>query len=441
MQLEVERQALKKETDPGSKDRLDKLSQELAGLREKSAVLKARWQNEKTLIDAMNKLTEEQDALKIEEQSAERQGNLERVAEIRYGRLIEIGKDMGKLTAQLAEVQKKGKMLKEEVDEEDIAEVVSRWTGIPVSKMLEGDVSRLIKMEDRLRLRVVGQDQALRIVSDTIRRARAGLQEPTRPLGSFIFLGPTGVGKTELARALAEFLFDDERAMARLDMSEYMEKHTVSRLIGAPPGYIGYEEGGQLTEAIKRRPYAIVLLDEIEKAHPDVFNILLQILDDGRLTDGKGRTVDFRNTLIIMTSNIGGQFIKDLSQDYEAMEKEVRKALESSFRPEFLNRIDEVIIFRALDKSTIAKIVELQFALLQKRLEEKKIKLAITPQAVTLLAEHGYDPVYGARPLKRTIQQEVQNPLALEILEGRFREGDTVNIDVDKKGHLTFIRS
>ncbi len=441
MQLEVERQALKKETDPGSKDRLDKLSQELAGLREKSAVLKARWQNEKTLIDAMNKLTEEQDALKIEEQSAERQGNLERVAEIRYGRLIEIGKDMGKLVAQLAEVQKKGKMLKEEVDEEDIAEVVSRWTGIPVSKMLEGDVSRLIKMEDRLRLRVVGQDQALRIVSDTIRRARAGLQEPTRPLGSFIFLGPTGVGKTELARALAEFLFDDEKAMVRLDMSEYMEKHTVSRLIGAPPGYIGYEEGGQLTEAIKRRPYAIVLLDEIEKAHPDVFNILLQILDDGRLTDGKGRTVDFRNTLIIMTSNVGSQFIKDLSQDYEAMEKEVRKALESSFRPEFLNRIDELIIFRALDKSTIAKIVELQFALLQKRLQERKIKLVITPQAVTLLAEHGFDPVYGARPLKRTIQQEVQNPLALEILEGRFREGDTVDIDVDKKGKLIFSKS
>ena len=332
-------------------------------------------------------------------------------------------------------------MLKEEVDEEDIAEVVSRWTGIPVSKMLEGDVSRLIKMEDMLRRRVVGQDEALRVVSDTIRRARAGIQEPHRPLGSFIFLGPTGVGKTELARALAEFLFDDEKAMVRLDMSEYMEKHTVSRLIGAPPGYVGYEEGGQLTEAVKRRPYAIVLLDEIEKAHPDVFNILLQILDDGRLTDGKGRTVDFRNTLIIMTSNVGSQFIKDLSQDYEAMEKEVRKALESSFRPEFLNRIDELIIFRALDKSTIAKIVELQFALLQKRLQERKIKLVITPQAVTLLAEHGFDPVYGARPLKRTIQQEVQNPLALEILEGRFREGDTVDIDVDKKGKLIFSKS
>ncbi len=440
MQLEVERQALKKEKDAGSKDRLEKLGQELAGLREKSAALKARWQNEKTLIDAMNKLTEEQDELKIEEQSAERQGNLERVAEIRYGRLIEIGKEMGQLNAQLAEVQKKGKMLKEEVDEEDIAEVVSRWTGIPVAKMLEGDVSRLIKMEDRLRQRVVGQDQALRVVSDTIRRARAGLQDASRPLGSFIFLGPTGVGKTELARALAEFLFDDERAMVRLDMSEYMEKHTVSRLIGAPPGYVGYEEGGQLTEAIKRRPYAIVLLDEIEKAHPDVFNILLQILDDGRLTDGKGRTVDFRNSLIIMTSNIGSQIIKELSQDYDAMQREVRKILESSFRPEFLNRIDEVIIFRALDKSTIARIVELQLALLQKRLEEKKIKLAIAPRAVELLAEHGYDPVYGARPLKRTIQQEIQNPLAVELLEGRFREGDTVRIDVGKNGQLTFAK-
>ncbi len=441
LQLEVEREALKKEKDPGSKDRLDKLNKELAGLREKNDALKARWQREKALIDAMNKLTEEQDALKIEEQSAERQGNLGRVAEIRYGRLIEIAKETEKLNAQLAEVQKKGKMLKEEVDEEDIAEVVSRWTGIPVSKMLEGDVARLIKMEDRLRQRVVGQDQALRVVSDTIRRARAGLQDASRPLGSFIFLGPTGVGKTELARALAEFLFDDERAMVRLDMSEYMEKHTVSRLIGAPPGYVGYEEGGQLTEAIKRRPYSIVLLDEIEKAHPDVFNILLQILDDGRLTDGKGRTVDFRNTLIIMTSNIGSQVIKDLSQDYEAMQREVRKLLESSFRPEFLNRIDEVIIFRALDRSTIARIVELQLAHLQKRLGEKKIKLVITPKAVELLADHGYDPVYGARPLKRTIQQEVQNPLALELLEGRYREGDSVRIDVDKKGQITFAKA
>jgi ATP-dependent Clp protease ATP-binding subunit ClpB len=438
LQLEVERQALKKEKDRGSKDRLEKLSKELADLREKSAALKARWQREKDLIDGMNKLKEKQDALKVEEQSAERQGNLERVAEIRYGQLIEISKETEKLSSQLAEVQKTGKMLKEEVDEEDIAEVVSRWTGIPVTRMLEGDVARLIKMEDRLRQRVVGQDQALRVVSDTIRRARAGLQDVSRPLGSFIFLGPTGVGKTELARALAEFLFDDERAMVRLDMSEYMEKHTVSRLIGAPPGYVGYEEGGQLTEAIKRRPYSIVLLDEIEKAHPDVFNVLLQILDDGRLTDGKGRTVDFRNTIIIMTSNLGSQIIKELSQDYESMQREVRKILESSFRPEFLNRIDEVIIFRALDRSTIVRIVEMQIGHLQKRLEEKKIKLEVTPKAMELLAEHGYDPVYGARPLKRTIQQEVQNPLALDLLERHYREGDTVRIDVDKSGKLAF---
>jgi ATP-dependent Clp protease ATP-binding subunit ClpB len=438
LQLEVERQALKKETDPGARDRLEKLSQELADLRERSAALKTRWQREKDLIDAMNKLKEKQDALKIEEQAAERQGNLERVAEIRYGQLIEISRELDDLSAQLADVQKTGKMLKEEVDEEDIAEVVSRWTGIPVSRMLEGDMARLIKMEDRLRQRVVGQDQALRVVADTIRRARAGLQDASRPLGSFIFLGPTGVGKTELARALAVFLFDDERAMVRLDMSEYMEKHTVSRLIGAPPGYVGYEEGGQLTEAVKRRPYSIVLLDEIEKAHPDVFNVLLQILDDGRLTDGKGRTVDFRNTIIIMTSNLGSQIIKELSQDYERMQREVRQILESSFRPEFLNRIDEIIIFRALDKSTIARIVEMQIGLLQKRLEEKKIKLEVTPKAVELLAERGYDPVYGARPLRRTIQQEVQNALALGLLEGRYGEGDTVRIDVDKSGRLTF---
>jgi ATP-dependent Clp protease ATP-binding subunit ClpB len=438
LQLEVERQALKKETDPGSRDRLEKLSQELADLREKSAALKTRWQREKDFIDAMNKLKEQQDALKIEEQAAERQGNLERVAEIRYGQLIEISRELDKLSAQLADIQKTGKMLKEEVDEEDIAEVVSRWTGIPVSRMLEGDMARLIKMEDRLRQRVVGQDQALRVVADTIRRARAGLQDASRPLGSFIFLGPTGVGKTELARALAVFLFDDERAMVRLDMSEYMEKHTVSRLIGAPPGYVGYEEGGQLTEAVKRRPYSIVLLDEIEKAHPDVFNVLLQILDDGRLTDGKGRTVDFRNTIIIMTSNLGSQIIKELSQDYERMQREVRQILESSFRPEFLNRIDEIIIFRALDKSTIVRIVEMQIGLLQKRLEDKKIKLEVTPKAVELLAERGYDPVYGARPLRRTIQQEVQNALALGLLEGRYGEGDTVRIDVDKSGRLTF---
>jgi ATP-dependent Clp protease ATP-binding subunit ClpB len=320
----------------------------------------------------------------VEEQSAERKGDLERVAEIRYGRLIEVSKEMEKLAAELAKVQEKGKMLKEEVDEEDVAEVVSRWTGIPVSKMLEGDVERLIRMEDSLRRRVVGQDQALRVVSDTIRRARAGIQDATRPLGSFMFLGPTGVGKTELARALAEFLFDDERAMVRLDMSEYMEKHTVSRLIGAPPGYVGYEEGGQLTEAIKRRPYSIVLLDEIEKAHPDVFNVLLQILDDGRLTDGKGRTVDFRNCLIIMTSNLGSQAIKEFSQDYETMQREILKILESSFRPEFLNRVDEIVIFRALARTTIFQILDIQLDLLRKRLEDRKLRLEVSPKAKEL---------------------------------------------------------
>ena len=438
LQLEIERQALKKEKDPGSMERLEKINQELVELREKSSVLKARWQREKDLIEAMHKLKERQDALKVEEQNAERRGDLEKAAEIRYGKLIEISKEMERVSAELARVQEKGKMLKEEVDEEDVAEVVSRWTGIPVAKMLEGEVERLIKMEENLRRRVVGQDHALRVVSDTIRRARAGLQDASRPLGSFIFLGPTGVGKTELARALAEFLFDDERAMVRLDMSEYMEKHTVSRLIGAPPGYVGYEEGGQLTEAIKRRPYSIILLDEIEKAHPDVFNILLQILDDGRLTDGKGRTVDFRNTLIIMTSNLGSGIIKEFSQDYETMEREVKKILESSFRPEFLNRIDEVVIFKALDRATLLKIIDIQLEQLRRRLEEKKIKIRVSPKAKELLAERGYDPVYGARPLKRVIQQDIQNPLALQLLEGSYQEGDTIEIEVDRNNNFKF---
>ncbi len=329
-------------------------------------------------------------------------------------------------------------MLKEEVDEEDIAQIVSKWTGIPVAKMLEGEVDRLIRMEELLRQRVIGQEAAIRAVAATVRRSRAGIQEAGRPIGSFIFLGPTGVGKTELARALAEFLFDDEKAMVRLDMSEYMEKHTVSRLIGAPPGYVGYEEGGQLTEAVKRRPYSIVLLDEIEKAHPDVFNVLLQILEDGRLTDGQGRTVDFKNTLVIMTSNLGSQAIKELSRDYEAMEREVRKVLEGHFKPEFLNRVDEVIIFRPLPKSAILEIVGLQLDLLAKRLADRKIGLEVTGEAKELLAERGFDPVYGARPLKRTIQRDVQNPLAMKILAGEYGEGDTAAIGVDKKGELTF---
>jgi ATP-dependent Clp protease ATP-binding subunit ClpB len=345
---------------------------------------------------------------------------------------------MDKAAADLAALQSKGRMLKEEVDEEDIAQVVSKWTGIPVAKMLEGEVDRLIVMEDILGRRVIGQEKAIQAVAATVRRSRAGIQEAGRPIGSFIFLGPTGVGKTDLARALAEFLFDNEKAMVRLDMSEYMEKHTVSRLIGAPPGYVGYEEGGQLTEAVKRRPYSIVLLDEIEKAHADVFNVLLQILEDGRLTDGKGRTVDFKNTIVIMTSNLGSQAIKELGRDYEAMEKEVRKVLEAHFKPEFLNRVDEVIIFKPLAKSALLEIVGLQLDLLAKRLVERKIGLEVTKEAKELLAERGFDPVYGARPLKRTIQRDVQNPLAMKILAGEFGEGDTAAIGVDKAGELVF---
>jgi ATP-dependent Clp protease ATP-binding subunit ClpB len=438
IQLEIERQALKKEKDKSAKEKLEKLNKELANLREQSNALKARWQREKELIDSMNKLKEQVDALKVEEQNAERRGDLEKAAEIRYGKLVEADKKMKELAAKLSDAQKKGEMIKEVVDEEDVARIVSKWTGIPVSKMLEGEVEKLVKMEFNLAKRVVGQDQALCAVSDTIRRARAGIQDATRPLGSFIFLGPTGVGKTELARALAEFLFDDEKALVRLDMSEYMEKHTVSRLIGAPPGYVGYEEGGQLTEAIKRRPYSIILLDEVEKAHPDVFNILLQILDDGRLTDGKGKTVDFKNTIIIMTSNLGSQVIKELSQDFEKMEKEVRKIIESHFRPEFLNRVDEIIIFRALSREVILKIVSLQLDQLRKRLKEKKIDIEASEKALKLLAERGYDPVYGVRPLRRTIQKDIQNPLALKILEGEFKEGTTVKVDVDEKRNFVF---
>jgi len=438
IQLEIERQALKKEKDKSAKDKLEKLTKDLANLKEETNALKSRWQREKELIDAMKRIKEKVDSLKIEEQNAERAGDLEKVAEIRYGKMIETEKEMKKTAEKLSEIQKKGKMLKEEVDEEDVAQVVSKWTGIPVSKMLEGDVEKLVKMESNLAKRVVGQDRALHAVSDTIRRARAGIQDASRPLGSFIFMGPTGVGKTELARVLAKFLFDDERAMVRLDMSEYMEKHTVSRLIGAPPGYVGYEEGGQLTEAIKRRPYSIILLDEIEKAHADVFNILLQILDDGRLTDGKGRTIDFKNTIIIMTSNLGSQMIKELSQDFEKMEKEVKAIMESHFKPEFLNRLDEIIIFKALSSEAILKIVDLQIDELRKRLHEKKIEIEVSGEAKKLLAERGYDPVYGARPLRRAIQRDIQNPLAQKILEGEYKEGDTVRIDVNEKKDFVF---
>ncbi len=438
IQLEIERQALKKEKDKSAQEKLDKLIKELADLKEQSSVLKAHWQREKELIDSLNKLKENMDSLKIEEQNAERDGNLEKVAEIRYGKLVETEKEMKEITGKLAEVQKGEKMLKEEVDEEDVAEVVSKWTGIPVSKMLEGEMEKLVIMESILAKRLKGQDHALRAVSDTIRRARAGIQDASRPLGSFIFLGPTGVGKTELARVLAEFLFDDEKALVRLDMSEYMEKHTVSRLIGAPPGYVGYEEGGQLTEAIKRRPYSIILLDEIEKAHADVFNILLQILDDGRLTDGKGRTVDFKNTIIIMTSNLGSQVIKELSQDFEKMEKEVMAIMETHFRPEFLNRMDEIVIFKALSQDVILEIVDIQIDELRERLHDKKIDIELSQEAKRLLAERGYDPVYGARPVKRTIQRDIQNPLAQKILEGKYKERDKIKVSVNDKKEFVF---
>jgi ATP-dependent Clp protease ATP-binding subunit ClpB len=437
-QIEIERQALKKEDDSAGKEKLQKLGKEQADLNERANVLKTQWKKEKELIDKIKALKTEQDHLKNEEQAAERRGDLEKVAEIRYGKKIEAEKKLGTLSTELASVQKTRKMLKEEVDEEDIGEVVSKWTGIPVAKMLQGDLARLIKMEDALRKRVIGQDEALRAVSDTIRRARAGIQDASRPLGSFIFLGPTGVGKTELARALAEFLFDTEKAMIRLDMSEYMEKHTVSRLIGAPPGYVGYDEGGQLTEAVKRRPYALVLLDEIEKAHPDVFNVLLQILDDGRLTDGQGRTIDFKNTIIIMTSNLGSAILKDRAKDWAAAEAEVKALLENQFRPEFLNRIDEIVVFKPLSKDVITGIVDLQLDLLRKRLADRKIAIEVTAKAKTLLADQGYDPVYGARPLKRVIQKNIQNILAMKILSGEIKDGDAVKIDVDASKGFTF---
>ncbi|MBD3414466.1 MAG: ATP-dependent chaperone ClpB [Candidatus Aminicenantes bacterium] len=438
VQLEIEREALKKEKDKSAKEKLKRLEKELSELQEKSKAVKLRWQKEKELIESINRLKEQMDSLKIEEQNAERRGDLGKVAEIRYGKRNQVQKDIQEKTQQLTAIQKKEKMLKEEVDEEDVAEIVSKWTGVPVSKMLQGEVEKLIHMEDMLRKRVVGQDQALSTVSNTIRRARAGIQDQTRPLGSFIFLGPTGVGKTELARTLAEFLFDDEKAMVRLDMSEYMERHTVSRLIGAPPGYVGHEEGGQLTEAVKRRPYSILLLDEIEKAHNDVFNILLQILDDGRLTDGKGRTIDFRNTIIIMTSNLGSQVIKEMSGDHEKMEKKVREILDNHFRPEFLNRVDEVIIFKALSQEVIHRILEIQIRDLQARLQQKKISLKVSDKAKKLIAERGFDPVFGARPLKRTLQKDIENPLALKLLEGEYKSGDTVNVEVDPKGNLNF---
>ncbi|RJR23032.1 MAG: ATP-dependent chaperone ClpB [Desulfobacteraceae bacterium] len=437
-QLEIEREALKKEKDRASHDRLEKLEKELLELTSQKEALMAHWQREKDAISRIRSIKERLEATRSEAQLAERQGDLGKAARLKYGTLIELEKGLAEENSRLEELQTGQKMLKEEVDSEDIAEIVAKWTGIPVSRLMEGEREKLLKMEERLSMRVVGQDKAVIAVANAVRRARSGLQDPNRPIGSFIFMGPTGVGKTELARALAEFLFDDEQYMVRIDMSEYMEKHSVARLIGAPPGYVGYEEGGQLTEAIRRHPYSVVLFDEIEKAHPEVFNALLQVLDDGRMTDGKGRTVDFKNTVLIMTSNVGSQWIQELGgRNNEEMEKRVTEALRTTFKPEFLNRIDEIVIFNSLGPSEIKKIVEIQFRILAKRLEGSKIVLKLSDKAKEFLANTGYDPVYGARPLKRTLQHLIQDPLAIKILGGSVKEGDTLTIDV-KNGEIVF---
>jgi ATP-dependent Clp protease ATP-binding subunit ClpB len=430
-QLEIEREAVKKEQDPASAERLKKIEKDISELSEKRSGLKAQWQAEKEGIQKIRNIKEQIEQTRIEAEKAEREGNLGRAAELRYGKLLDLQKQLDQESAKLAAIQSRQKILKEEVDEEDVAEIVSKWTGIPVSKMLEGEVRKLLHMEERLRQRVVGQDEAIKAVSDAVRRARAGIQDPNRPIGSFIFMGPTGVGKTELARALAEFLFDDEQAMVRIDMSEYQERHTVSRLIGAPPGYVGYEEGGQLTEAVRRKPYSVILFDEIEKAHPEVFNVLLQLLDDGRLTDGHGRTVDFKNTVVIMTSNIGSQYIQDVRNDEAEMRRRVMEALRQHFRPEFLNRVDDIVIFHPLDAEMLKRIVAIQVAQVQKRLADRKIEIELTEQAKELLAEEGFDLVYGARPLKRVIQRDVLNPLAAKILSGEVKEGSRVVVDAE----------
>jgi ATP-dependent Clp protease ATP-binding subunit ClpB len=440
MQLEIERQALKKEKDKASVERLKKLEKELADLKDEVKGKSLQWENEKKSISRIHQIKEQIEKTKQMMKEAEREVNYSRLAELQYGEMARLEGELKKEEEGLAGLQKNEKMLKEEVDEEDVAEVVSKWTGIPVSRMLEGETEKLVHMEERLKQRVIGQDDAVIAVSNAVRRARAGLQDPNRPIGSFIFMGPTGVGKTELARALAEFLFDDEQAMVRIDMSEYMEKHSVARLIGAPPGYVGYEEGGFLTEAVRRRPYSIVLMDEIEKAHPEVFNILLQILDDGRLTDGHGRTVDFKNTVVIMTSNIGSQYIMDLGEkDYEEMRGRVMDAVKSHFKPEFLNRIDELIIFHSLGLEQIKAIVEIQVKKLEQRLLERQIKLKMTEKAKEWLAKEGFDPAYGARPLKRVIQKGIQDKLAMKLLEGKFKEGSSITADLDdRKGELVF---
>jgi ATP-dependent Clp protease ATP-binding subunit ClpB len=438
MQLEIERVSLAKETDEPSRERLERLDRELADLKERSTAFKARWQGEKDAIGRIGKIAEEIDAARTAMADAERRGDLNRAAELRFGTLHQLQQRLEAGNARLAEQHGEGRLLKEEVDEEDVAEVVAKWTGIPVTRLLEGEVQKLVQMEDRLARRVVGQPEAIHAVSNAVRRARSGLSDPNRPIGSFLFLGPTGVGKTELARALAEFLFDDERAMVRIDMSEYMEKHTVARLLGAPPGYVGFEEGGQLTEAVRRRPYSVVLFDEVEKAHPDVWNALLQLLDDGRLTDGHGRTVDFRNTVVIMTSNLGSHHFREVA-DPDKVRPLVLEELRQHLRPEFLNRIDEVIVFRSLGLDEIKAVVDIQAAHLRKRLGDKRITLELTDGAKALLAREGFDPVFGARPLKRTLQRRVQDPLALKLLEGEIQPGDTVRVEA-RGDELTFTK-
>jgi ATP-dependent Clp protease ATP-binding subunit ClpB len=435
--LEIEREALKKETDAASKERLQKLERELAHVKEESSGLRARWQQEKAAIQEIRELRERLEAVKADIEKAERTGEYAKAAELKYSTAANIERDIARAESKLGDLQKTGKMLTEEVTPEDIAEVVGKWTGIPVTKLLEGEVAKLLKMEQQLHSKVVGQDEAVTAVANAVRRARAGMQDPNRPLGSFLFLGPTGVGKTLLAKALAEFLFDDDKAMVRIDMTEYMEKHTVARLIGAPPGYIGFEEGGQLTEAIRRRPYAVLLLDEIEKAHPDVFNVLLQMLDDGRLTDGQGRTVSFKNVVIIMTSNVGSTFITELAEQPDLLRKRVMDALRGQFRPELLNRIDEIVIFKNLVIDQIKEIVEKETQILAKRLAERKLKLELTENAKAFVAAEGWDPVYGARPIKRTIQRLILDPLAQKVLSGEFKEGDTVVVDVEN-GKVVF---
>jgi ATP-dependent Clp protease ATP-binding subunit ClpB len=432
MQLEIERQALQKETDKVSKERLEKLEKELADVHEQSLQLNARWKTEKDAIANLRTIKQQIEHANIQKEEAERSNNLEMAARLRYGEIPDLQKHREAAEQQLQTLQKEGALLKEEVDAEEIAEVVGRWTGIPVSRLMEGEMQKLVHMEDRLHLRVIGQDEAIRAVSNAVRRARAGLQDPNRPIGSFIFLGPTGVGKTELARALAEFLFDDERAMIRIDMSEYQEKHTVSRLIGAPPGYVGYEEGGQLTESVRRRPYSVVLFDEIEKAHTEVFNVLLQLLDDGRLTDGQGRTVDFRNTVVIMTSNLGGELW--MNGRHDVARDELNRALQIQFRPEFLNRVDEIVVFQQLTRTDLEKIVGIQLERVSNLLAARGYRLQITLEAQNYLVDTGYDPDFGARPLKRAIQRELQDPLAMKVLSGDFQMGDTIQVTCGSQG-------